>query len=171
MKPSFALFKSGLAALAAAAACLAMLAAQAPQGGSVPPAAESFPAPVNLKVLPRDLTGKQVHEIMEQWKTGLGMSCAACHAEDKEKVDEDGRPLLDFASDAKPEKATARLMYAMTEEINQKYIARIDSSGEPVTCGTCHRGHLGPQPFAPGRKGATAAPAAPLPSGDAAPNQ
>jgi hypothetical protein len=35
----------------------------------------------------------------------------------------------------------------MTEEINANFVARIDSSGAPVTCGTCHRGHLGPEPF------------------------
>ena len=35
----------------------------------------------------------------------------------------------------------------MTEEINQKYIAKIDGSGVPVNCGTCHRGHMGPEPF------------------------
>ena len=38
-------------------------------------------------------------------------------------------------------------MFAMTEGINKDYIAKIDSSGAPVTCGTCHRGHLGPEPF------------------------
>ena len=57
----------------------------------------SFPAPTNLKVFPKDLTGQQVHNMMEQWKVGLGMSCTACHAEDKERVDQNGRPLLDFA--------------------------------------------------------------------------
>jgi len=35
-------------------------------------------------------------------------------------------------------------MYTMTEDINQRYIARIDGSGMPVTCGTCHHGHVGP---------------------------
>jgi len=27
------------------------------------------------------------------------------------------------------------------------YIANIESSGDPVTCGTCHRGSLSPEPF------------------------
>ena len=139
-----------LAALLVAAACFVNTASQAPQNGSdnTTSKPESFPAPTNLKVLQKDLTGQQVHDLMEQWETGLGMSCAACHAEDKEKVDQDGRPLLNFASDSKPEKAVARLMYTMTEEINQKYIAKIDASGMPVTCGTCHRGRLGPESFA-----------------------
>ena len=33
-------------------------------------------------------------------------------------------------------------------EINANYISKIDGSGAPVTCGTCHRGHFGPEPFA-----------------------
>src|ERR1035438_1383658 len=81
-------------------ACLITMAAQAPQtspGGSAP-RVNSYPSPTNLKVLPKDLTGQQVHDLMERWKAGLGMDCAACHAEDKEKVDADGRPLLDFSS-------------------------------------------------------------------------
>ena len=138
-----------LAALLVAVACLIPMAAQALQTGAATatPQPASFPAPINLKVLPKDLTGQQVHDLMEQWKVGLGMSCSACHAEDKERVNQNGRPLLDFPDDSKPEKTTARLMYTMTEEINQKYIARIDSSGAPVTCGTCHRGRVGPDPF------------------------
>jgi hypothetical protein len=38
-------------------------------------------------------------------------------------------------------------MFKMMEQINVDYIGKIDSSGEPVTCGTCHRGHLGPEPY------------------------
>jgi len=45
-------------------------------------------------------------------------------------------------------KSVARIMYTMTDEINTRYIARIDGSGVPVTCGTCHRGKMGPEPFA-----------------------
>lgn len=143
---------AGAAALLAAGACMNYPAAQAQQGsqdraGNPPLETRAFPNPTNLRVLPKDLTGQQVHDIMEQWKTALGMGCNACHKEDRENLDPDGRPLLKFADDSKPEKATARLMYTMTEEINEKYIAKIDSSGVPVTCGTCHRGHLGPEPF------------------------
>jgi hypothetical protein len=46
-------------------------------------------------------------------------------------------------------KVVARAMYTMTEEVNARYLAKIDSSGMPLTCGTCHRGHLGPEPFVP----------------------
>ncbi len=149
MKPLIPVRSAGLVMVIAAAVCLATIAARSPQSaGSTPsPQPESFPAPSNLKVLPSDLNGKQVHDIMEQWTAGLGLGCPVCHASYRDKLDEDGHPLLDFASDVKPEKATARVMYTMTEEINQKYIAKIDGSGVPVNCGTCHRGHMGPEPF------------------------
>ena len=136
---------AAVTALLVAAACITNFSVWAQPG----PAGEApaFPAPANLKVLPKDLTGQQVHDLMKQWKAALGMGCNACHKEDRENLDADGRPLLKFADDSTPEKATARLMYTMTQEINQKYIAKIDDSGAPVTCGTCHRGHLEPKPF------------------------
>jgi hypothetical protein len=107
----------------------------------------AHPAPTNLKVLPKDMTGEQVHELMHHWEAELGTTCGTCHAADPKNIGPNGRPRLNFADDSKPEKATARLMYRMTEDINKDYVGKIDTSGEPVTCGTCHRGHLGPLPF------------------------
>jgi hypothetical protein len=122
------------------------LAPGSPQdGGNEGP--DNFPAPTNLKVLPREMTGHQVHQLMEQWQTALGVRCDSCHAEDPENSSPDGGVLLNFADDSKPMKRVARQMYQMTEEINTKYIAPIEGSGLGVTCGTCHRGHLGPEPF------------------------
>jgi hypothetical protein len=139
----------------AAVLCTAVLAAatiaQSPAGSSAnataPPVARSYPAPTNLKVLPKELTGQQVHEIMEQWSAALGAHCNACHVEDRNNIGPNGRPRLNFADDSKGMKIAARTMYTMTGKINTEYVAKIDSSGMPVTCGTCHRGHLGPEPF------------------------
>jgi hypothetical protein len=111
------------------------------------PEARVYPAPANLKVLPKDLTGQQVHEIMERWSASLGTHCDSCHTADPQNIGPNGRPRLNFADDSKPMKGAARLMFTMTEKINVDYVAKIDSSGAPVTCGTCHRGHLGPEPF------------------------
>ncbi len=44
-------------------------------------------------------------------------------------------------------KAAARLMYTMTEEINNNYIAKVKGSEASVTCGTCHRGAVNPEAF------------------------
>jgi Photosynthetic reaction centre cytochrome C subunit len=123
--------------------------AQAPQAAPAEPHHHDMPAPTNLQVLPKNLTGEQVHEIMEGWEGMLGTSCKTCHVEDKKNLGPNGRPRMNFADDSKDEKKTARVMYKMMEDINANYIARIDSSGEPVTCGTCHRGHLGPESFVP----------------------
>jgi len=121
--------------------------AQAPAAGEHPhpPAA----APTNLKVLPKTMTGEEVHELMHKWAEQLGTECGTCHAADPTKKGPNGRPMLNFPDDSKPEKAAARLMYGMVETINSQYVSKIENSGEPVTCGTCHRGHLDPPQFVP----------------------
>jgi Photosynthetic reaction centre cytochrome C subunit len=136
---SLLLAASGIAATAQAPA----LPPAGPNGHHFPPP----PPPTNLQVLPKTMTGEQVHELMHKWEGELGTECSTCHAADPKNLAPNGRPRLDFALDTKPEKATARLMYKMVQEINTQYIGKIDNSGVPVTCGTCHRGHLTPEPF------------------------
>lgn len=128
------------------------------------PQPKSYPAPTNLKVLPKDLTGRQLHAIMERWALSLGVECGACHTDDPEHPRPDGRPGLKFPDDSKPMKTVARNMYTMTEEINTTYIAKLEGSGVPVTCGTCHQGHIGPEPFDPLAKQAKCPPV--MPSAD-----
>ncbi len=152
MQP-FTTSRSALAALVTAALFAAATAAQAPQGlaraeaSPEPAPLRSFPAPANLQALPKGLSGEQVHQVMEEWADSLGVRCSACHSEETETAGLDGRPRLNFADDSKPMKAAARLMYRMTGEINGGYIAKIEGSGMPVTCGTCHRGQVSPEPF------------------------
>ena len=148
-----------LIAVATTAFSLATLAqehpTQAPAGGEHH---RQAPAPTNLKVLPKDTTGEQIHEIMHGWEAQLGAECTTCHAVDPNRKMPNGRPALNFADDSKPEKNTARLMYRMMEDINKNYVSKIEDKdhegheehekGEAgVSCGTCHRGHLHPQAF------------------------
>jgi hypothetical protein len=150
LKLPFSLSVHAAAASLAAAALLAFAQSPAPPAphGHEDHDHEGIPAvPKNLQVLPKNLTGDQVHEIMEGWAIGLGVHCHTCHAENPNDIGPNGRPRLNFADDSRPEKRTARIMYTMMEDINTNYIAKIESSGEPVTCGTCHRGHLAPDPF------------------------
>ncbi|HTX74771.1 MAG TPA: c-type cytochrome [Terracidiphilus sp.] len=142
------------AAVLAAAIAAVSVAAQAPQaqpqaGGPPPQWARNFPAPTNLKVLPKNLTGAQVREVMEKWQGDLGVHCNTCHAEDPKNMGPNGRPRLNFADDSKPEKQAARLMYTMTNKINDDTISMVDEGKGKVTCGTCHRGHLKPEEFVP----------------------
>jgi cytochrome c553 len=122
-------------------------AAPPPDSGPPPRPARTYPAPTNLKVLPKDMTGQQVHEIMEKIEGSLGAHCDTCHTADPKNLAPNGRPRLNFADDSKPEKNNARLMMTMTEEINKSYVSKVDNSGVAVTCGTCHRGKLHPEPF------------------------
>lgn len=153
MKISSNVFSAAAAAVTAAAIFASTMApatllAQQP-AGQAPPARRPAPPPTNLQVLPKTLTGDQVHEIMHKWEDELGANCATCHAADPKNIGPNGKPRLNFADDSKPEKATARLMVKLAEEINTQYIAKIENSGDPVTCATCHRGHLAPPKFNP----------------------
>ncbi len=129
-------------------------AAGPPQQGTPPgsPPMRNVPPPTNLKVLPKDLTGREVREIMKKWAGSLGVECDTCHVADPSHTDAQGRPRLNFPDDSKPEKQIARLMYTMTQQINSDTISKAmdmdkDNEGSPVTCGTCHRGHKMPEEF------------------------
>jgi Photosynthetic reaction centre cytochrome C subunit len=124
-------------------------AAQAPQGGPPPGGPRQHPAPTNLKVLPKDTTGEQVHDIMEGWAGSLGVHCDTCHTAEPGKVGPNGRPRMNFPDDTKPEKSSARLMYTMTQKINDDYVSMVNDGDAKVTCGTCHRGHLKPETYVP----------------------
>jgi hypothetical protein len=139
-----ALFSAAIFAVSTIAQAPQAAPAQPPPGGGPP---RSFPAPTNLKVLPKNLTGQQVRDIMEKWEGSLGAHCSTCHTADPKNIGPNGRPRLNFADDSKEEKQTARLMYTMTESINVDYVSKVPDSDESVTCGTCHRGHLEPEPY------------------------
>jgi hypothetical protein len=98
----------------------------------------------NLKVLPKDISSKDLQGIMaDDFEDGLGVSCGFCHASAP------GGHGLDFASDAKPEKEIARRMMRMTLGLNKKYfnVRRPRIGGTlTITCATCHKG----EPFPDG---------------------
>ncbi|MGA7520949.1 MAG: c-type cytochrome [Acidobacteriaceae bacterium] len=130
-----------------------VLAAPNLQEAGAAPAPEShshrpFPKPVNLKVLPKNTTPEHLREIMRGFTGALGVKCGFCHAMNPQTHK------LDFPSDAKPEKTTARLMIRMTQTINKNYMVKVDDpdatpQDKQVTCGTCHRGHHMPEHFVP----------------------
>ena len=151
MKSSSPLFTAPLLSVLSFFAVAAV--AQAPATPPAPPAGQhqhhDEPAPTNLQVLPKTMTGEQVHDLMHKWEAQLGAECSTCHAADPKNIGPNGRPRLNFADDSKPEKATARMMFRMVQDINGNYVEKIDNSGVPVSCGTCHRGHLDPPIFTP----------------------
>jgi hypothetical protein len=104
-----------------------------------------MPPPTNLQVLPKDMTAEQVIGIMRQWSGDLGVHCSYCHAKDE------ATGHMNFASDANPMKARARVMAKMTHTINADYLTQLtDPMPEhEVNCGTCHRGMAKPAVFTP----------------------
>src|ERR1700744_2949522 len=93
----------------------------------------------NLKVLPKDISSKDLNKIMvDDFEDGLGVACNFCHAANKTNGE------IDFASDAKPEKEMARSMMRMTMGINKKYFMvkhpMIATNALTITCTTCHNG-------------------------------
>ena len=118
----------------------------------------------NLKVLPVNISHDDLIATMRGFTRALGTRCDHCHAAGP--PDADGREQLDFPSDAKPEKETARTMIRMVLTLNGDYIHKIDPTGQQtVTCGTCHRGHVIPEPYnpPPAGQGSAPAPAPPTP--------
>jgi Photosynthetic reaction centre cytochrome C subunit len=124
--------------------------AQAPAGaapsGAAPGAARTPPPPPsNLKVLPKDISRDDLIKIMRGFTGALGVECGYCHAQNPETK------RTDFASDANPVKDKARVMIAMTDNINKTYLTQLASrkSTDNVSCGTCHRGMAVPEVFVP----------------------
>ena len=107
-----------------------------------------LPKPSNLQVLPKDITNQSLIPVMIGFAQGLGVGCPYCH-EAKPGVDPEYD--LNFASDAKPQKQTARVMLRMVSDINGTYLTEIATAhqGPAVVCGNCHLGHAIPPAFKP----------------------
>lgn len=95
----------------------------------------------NLKVLKKNTTKHELDSLMRFFTMSLGERCTFCH------VKNDEGKVSDFASDANPNKGTARFMMKMTAKINKKYFKDMDKGNEnkgsliqSVTCYTCHHG-------------------------------
>ena len=82
---------------------------------------------------------------MQAMNEALGVKCSYCHVPHARVKDE-----LDYKSNENPRKRVARLMVAMTADINASIpSAVLKSAGDStlVTCATCHRGVADPRPL------------------------
>lgn len=92
------------------------------------------------------MTVRQVIDVMRGLTGALGVRCTYCH------VGQEGQPLTsyDFPSDSLRTKRTARLMFQMVRDINERTLSQIPERPVPnvqVTCATCHRGVSRPVPL------------------------
>ncbi|HEU0300622.1 MAG TPA: c-type cytochrome, partial [Longimicrobium sp.] len=129
--------------LAALAACVGPATRTAPDGA--PPAAQQREGEFeNLQVLPDSISRDALIGIMRNFTMSLGVRCTHCH------VPYEGAPpdSLNFASDDKEAKHTARGMMRMVRAINGELmpdIRGLEDGRMQVGCITCHRGAPRPQ--------------------------
>src|SRR6478735_8299922 len=100
----------------------------------------------NLKVLPQDISEKQLDSIMNAYTKALKVSCDFCHAAPKKDMFSitPSTDKIDYSLD-NAMKENARKMMLMTIDINKRYFY-FDSIAKPVflntvSCNTCHRGN------------------------------
>jgi tetratricopeptide (TPR) repeat protein len=140
----------------------------------VPPGRGRGAAPRNLQILPKDTPPQDVAAVMQQFTRALGVQCTYCHvqrtapllsaeeaAAQAAAAPPAGRgrgrgpagPQMDFAADDKRQKQTARVMLALTNDLNARIgtlstvpgFTRAGASLTRVQCATCHRGVTNPQ--------------------------
>jgi tetratricopeptide (TPR) repeat protein len=127
-------------------------------------------APRNLQVLPKDTPPRDVVALMQQFTRALGVQCTYCHVQEtpplltaeeaaaqaaaappaagRGRGRGRGGPPMDYAADDKRQKQTARVMIAMTNDVNARLAAAIRKPPADlvrVQCATCHRGVTNPQ--------------------------
>jgi tetratricopeptide (TPR) repeat protein len=91
----------------------------------------------NLKVLPEDISKRELMGIMRSFSGALGQRCNYCHVGENPN-DLEG---YDFASDDKEAKLVARIMMEMTNDINKSHLAELKKEHVTrVRCITCHHG-------------------------------
>jgi tetratricopeptide (TPR) repeat protein len=97
----------------------------------------------NLELLDPEISRGDLVSTMRDWATGLGVRCAHCH------VGPDDLVGMDFASDEKATKRTARRMLELARAINGDLMADLPvvekgRRHQVVSCFTCHRGQAKP---------------------------
>jgi hypothetical protein len=81
----------------------------------------------NLKLL-TGIPASAIGDTMRFWAFSLGQNCQFCHVQG------------DFASDEKPQKATARKMLTMVMDVNKNHFG----DHQAIRCFTCHQGSAHP---------------------------
>jgi tetratricopeptide (TPR) repeat protein len=101
----------------------------APAAGQIP---QTF---TNLQVLPKDISRAELVATMRGFAGALGVRCTHCH------VGPDNLEGMDFGTDDKETKRTARVMLRMVRSINSDFLAKLpdDEDKLDVGCATCHR--------------------------------
>jgi hypothetical protein len=100
----------------------------------------------NLRILPKNITEKQMDSVMHHFTASLNVKCNFCHI----KQEAFGNEIWDWASDSNKHKLVAREMMAMTNKLNDEHFPYSGKAEDlstilTVTCYTCHNGNKEPQ--------------------------
>ena len=96
----------------------------------------------NLQIFAKDIGKRELLDAMGDFSFALGVRCEFCH------VGEGGPELrnMDFASDDKEAKRTARRMLVMVAAIRKDFLASLGKARPvQVGCFTCHHGVARPE--------------------------
>jgi len=97
----------------------------------------------NLKILPEDISKRELVSMMRGFAGSLGQRCSFCHVGGEDPNSLEG---MDFASDELEHKRTARVMIKMVNDINSNHLAELEKESPlRVQCVTCHRGVKEPE--------------------------
>ncbi len=90
------------------------------------------PQPQNVQVLKGMDTSQIANYMVAQTAGGLKVDCTYCH----------NLANGNFADEGNPQKAKARQMMLMTQDLNQNFVSQLPVSvgGKQITCATCHNG-------------------------------
>ncbi|NNM35262.1 MAG: c-type cytochrome, partial [Gemmatimonadetes bacterium] len=106
----------------------------------------------NLQALPADISRDDLGDTMLSFLRALGLprrageGCLHCHVGSLDVP----RSQWEWSSDEKPNKAIARRMIRMVQDINEEHLAGLAHRDWPelqVGCVTCHAGRLDPRPI------------------------
>jgi tetratricopeptide (TPR) repeat protein len=116
--------------------------------GSVAVASAQIPASFqNLQYFSKDITREELTQRMREFSFALNVRCQYCH-DGGDGVSFEG---VNFASDDKPTKRSARFMLRMVDTLNQTTLAAAPERRNPpvkMACVHCHRGSAVPTTLA-----------------------
>jgi hypothetical protein len=117
---------------------------------SAKPVSNENPEYKNLKVLPKNISDRDMDYVMETFSVNLGANCLFCHPGKMVGPDYS----IDYVTDQLRNKRVARDMLRMTMKLNKKYfniqMKDIKDTRGGIWCKTCHQGS--PVPLLPNAK-------------------
>ena len=96
----------------------------------------------NLRVLPTDISKRDLINAMKGATRGLGVRCGFCHVGEGDDLSK-----FDFVSDDKEHKKIARVMFEMVKYVNSEFMPKVSGIREhqhEIKCYTCHAGNEEP---------------------------